>query len=430
MRKKTLLPKGLGILLAAAICMGGATGCGSGPAEQGNAATGDKKAVDSGEAVTIQWWTPNWDEPESREMAEEFEKDNPNIKVELVVTDWDTYKDKITTAISAKGAPELFTILLTDVKPFADKGLLEPLTELGTKAGVDFDDILAPALDITSVDGQAYGVPFRYDGSGIYYNETMLKEAGYNEFPKTWDEMLEMSGKLSDEGKIAFAWPLGNQANAVTRFVQQLYTYGGEVLNDDETKCLLDSDEAVTALENIVDTIKEGYASQSSSEIDNTKMREMFGTEQLAFNLTGPFDVDSLKTDYPDLKWKTAVIPGDGGMACTTANGWCVAMAQNSEHKEEAAKFMAYITKPENQARLTDSFPASKTAMEYEKFATEELKPFIEQLNNSKPEPAYTCWSEVEPVIYSYLQSAVSGDITPKEACSKMAKDINAMIGM
>ena len=60
----------------------------------------------------------------------------------------------------------------------------------------------------------------------------------------------------------------------------------------------------------------------------------------------------------------------------------------------------------------------------------EELKPFIEQLNNSKPEPAYTCWSEVEPVIYSYLQSAVSGDITPKEACSKMAKDINAMIGM
>lgn len=105
-----------------------------------------------------------------REMAEEFEKDNPNIKVELVVTDWDTYKDKITTAISAKGAPELFTILLTDVKPFADKGLLEPLTELGTKAGVDFDDILAPALDITSVDGQAYGVPFRYDGSAAIHS--------------------------------------------------------------------------------------------------------------------------------------------------------------------------------------------------------------------------------------------------------------------
>lgn len=366
MWRKILLSKSMGILLAAAVCIGGLAGCGSDAAKKGDTVSADKKEGGSSEAVTIQWWTPNWDEPESREMAEEFEKDNPNIKVELVITDWDTYKDKITTAISAKGAPELFTILLTDVKPFAGKSLLEPLTDLGTNAGVDFDDILAPALDITSVGGQAYGIPFRYDGSGIYYNETMLKEAGYEAFPKTWDEMLDMSSKLSEEGKVAFAWPLGNQANAVTRFVQQLYTYGGEILNEDETKCLLDSDEAVTALENIVDSIKEGYASQSSSEIDNTKMREMFGTEQLAFNLTGPFDVDSLKTDYPDLKWKTAVIPGDGGMACTTANGWCVAMAQNSEHKEEAAKFMAYITEPENQARLTDSFPASKTAMEFE----------------------------------------------------------------
>lgn len=430
MWRKILLSKSMGILLAAAVCIGGLAGCGSDAAKKGDTVSADKKEGGSSEAVTIQWWTPNWDEPESREMAEEFEKDNPNIKVELVITDWDTYKDKITTAISAKGAPEMFTILLTDVKPFAGKSLLEPLTDLGTNAGVDFDDILAPALDITSVGGQAYGIPFRYDGSGIYYNETMLKEAGYEAFPKTWDEMLDMSSKLSEEGKVAFAWPLGNQANAVTRFVQQLYTYGGEILNEDETKCLLDSDEAVTALENIVDSIKEGYASQSSSEIDNTKMREMFGTEQLAFNLTGPFDVDSLKTDYPDLKWKTAVIPGDGGMACTTANGWCVAMAQNSEHKEEAAKFMAYITEPENQARLTDSFPASKTAMEFEQFATEELKPFIEQLNNSKPEPAYTCWSEVEPVIYSYIQSAVSGDITPKEACIKMTEDINAIVGM
>lgn len=430
MWRKILLSKSMGILLAAAVCIGGLAGCGSDAAKKGDTVSADKKEGGSSEAVTIQWWTPNWDEPESREMAEEFEKDNPNIKVELVITDWDTYKDKITTAISAKGAPELFTILLTDVKPFAGKSLLEPLTDLGTNAGVDFDDILAPALDITSVGGQAYGIPFRYDGSGIYYNETMLKEAGYEAFPKTWDEMLDMSSKLSEEGKVAFAWPLGNQANAVTRFVQQLYTNGGEILNEDETKCLLDSDEAVTALENIVDSIKEGYASQSSSEIDNTKMREMFGTEQLAFNLTGPFDVDSLKTDYPDLKWKTAVIPGDGGMACTTANGWCVAMAQNSEHKEEAAKFMAYITEPENQARLTDSFPASKTAMEFEQFATEELKPFIEQLNNSKPEPAYTCWSEVEPVIYSYIQSAVSGDITPKEACIKMTEDINAIVGM
>ncbi|HIY62073.1 MAG TPA: sugar ABC transporter substrate-binding protein [Candidatus Mediterraneibacter stercoripullorum] len=390
---------------------------------------GESNDGGNGDEVTIEWWTPNWDEAESREMAEEFEKDNPGIHVEIVITDWDTYKSKITTAISTDNAPELCTVLLTDVAPFAKKGLLEPLDELGAEAGVNFDDILEPALDITTVDDTVYGIPFRYDGSGIYYNVDMLKEAGYDSFPETWDEMVEMAKALSTDGKYAFAWPLGNQANAATRFVQQIYTHGGDVLNEDETECLLDSDEAKAALQNIVDSISQGYASPSSAEYDNTTMREAFGQEQLAFMLTGPFDVETLKTDYPDLNFATTVIPGDGGMGVTTANGWGVILSANSDHKEEAAKFMAYITNPENQARLTDSFPASKTAMEYEQFATEELQPFMDQLDNSRPEPAYERWAEMEPIIYQYMQNAIAGTMTVDEACKAMATDINALLG-
>ena len=352
--------------------------------ETDNSQNADTDKTEGTGQVTIQWWTPNWDEPESREMAAEFEKENPDIKVELVITDWDTYKSKITTAISAKNAPELFTILLTDVGPFAKKDLLEPLSELGRAASIDFDDLLEPALAITSLDDEIYGIPFRYDGSGIYYNVDMLKEAGYESFPTDWDEMAAMSKELSGDGVYGFAWPLGNQANAVTRLVQQLYTYGGDILNEDETKCLLDSDAAKKALGNIVNSISEGYASPSSAEIDNTKMREMFASGQIAFNFTGPFDVEPLRSEYPDLNFKTAVIPGDGKMGCTTANGWCVSMAKNSENKEAAARFLAYITTPENQARLTDSFPASKTAIEYEQFSEEALKPLQSSLTIQK----------------------------------------------
>ena len=237
-----------------------------------------------------------------------------------------------------------------------------------------------------------------------------------------------MSKELSGDGVYGFAWPLGNQANAVTRLVQQLYTYGGDILNEDETKCLLDSDAAKKALGNIVNSISEGYASPSSAEIDNTKMREMFASGQIAFNFTGPFDVEPLRSEYPDLNFKTAVIPGDGKMGCTTANGWCVSMAKNSENKEAAARFLAYITTPENQARLTDSFPASKTAIEYEQFSEEALKPFTEQLNNSKAEPTYENWAEMEPVIYQYIQNAVSGNMTVEQACEGMTADIDALL--
>lgn len=389
------------------------------------------KDQDSGEEqVTIEWWTPNWDEVESREMADEFMAENPGIKVNLVITEWDTYKSKIMAAISTNNAPQLYTILTTDVAQFAKLGLLSPLDDLGANAGIDFDDMLEAALDIATVDGKVYGIPFRHDGSGVWYNVDMLNEVGYSEFPTTWDELNEMCAKIKEKGTVeyAHAWPLGNQPNAATRFVQQLYSLGGNVLSDDESESLVNSPEAVQALTNIVDTITNGYASPSSLEMDNTILRDTFGAKQLAFYIGGPFDAATLETEYPDLNFASAVIPGVDGMGVTTSNGWTIAMAENTSNKEEAALFLQYLTLPENQARLTDSFPASMTALEYEQFSTPNLKPFADQLSKSKPEPAYAEWPEMEPIVFSYMQYALSGTMTPEEACNAMKNDIDAIL--
>lgn len=419
------------ILMAAAMALSLAA-CGGAPAGSapGSAAASSPAGGASAGQTTIEWWTPNWDEEVSRQFVEEFEAENPDVHIELVITDWDTYKDKITTAISTTGAPEIVTILLTDVAPFADKGLLEPLNARMEAAGTDMADFIDAALDITSVDGEAYGLPFRYDGSGIYYNVDILKQYGYDAFPETWDEMLELCDAVKADGIYGFAWPLGNQANAATRLVQQLYTYGGDVLNEDETQCLLNTDAAKSALEAIVSSIENGQASPSSLEYDTTTMRDAFGAGELAFNFTGPFDAETLDADYPDLNYATAVIPGIDGMGCTTANGWCVAMAKNcdEQNKDAAARFMSYIVQPENQARITQSFPASKTSIQNEEFATDVLKPFAEQLDNSRSEPAFTRWSEMEPIIYEYIQNAVSGSMTVDEACEGMTADINSLL--
>ena len=157
-------------------------------------------------------------------------------------------------------------------------------------------------------------------------------------------------------------------------------------------------------------------------------MRDAFGTGQLAVNFSGPFDIDTLKEDYPELNFKTAVIPGISDMGTTTSNGWTVVMGESSKDKDVAAKFLSYIINPEKQARLTDSFPASKTALDYEQFSSDELKPFADQLSNSKPEPTYSRWAEIEPIIYSYIQQAVSESISVEDACKKMAEDIDVLL--
>lgn len=424
---KKLLCTVLAICLCGSMLGGCAGESSSAQPQSGSAAASSSEA--QAEPVTITWYTPNWDEPESYEMAAEFEEMNPDIHVELVITEWASYKEKAITALSDENnSPDVYTILLTDAPAFARRGMLEPLDELGEQAGMDWSDFLAPALETSSLDGTIYCAPFRYDGSGVYYNVDMLADAGYEAFPETWAETLEMCEALKAKGYMPTAWYLGEQSNACVALVIQLYTEGASILNEDETECLLNSDEAKRALNNIVETMQKGYASPSSLEMDNSRTRDAFGAGSVAFVYSGPYDVEVLETEYPDLNFATTVLPGVDGMGCTQANGCGAAIGAHSKQKEAAAKFLAYITLPENQARLTDSFPASYTASEYEQFSGELLQPFVEQLENSRAEPAYEHWVEMQPIIYSYIQSAISGSMSVDEACEGMTEEINALL--
>lgn len=393
-------------------------------------AGGSSESNNSG-VTTIQWWSPNWDEVESRELIATFEADNPDIKVDLVVTDWDTYKAKTTTALTGRKAPELYSVLLTDVKPFAEKGLIAPVYDLCKDAGTDWSDMIPAAIDIVSYNSETYAIPFRYDGSGVYYNKAALRSVGYDEFPETWAEVLEMSDKLLANGTYTpTAWTFGNQTNAVTRFAQVLYTFGGDFMNTTGTQCTLNTTEAKDALSFLNNMLVKGYAPRSSLELDNTRLRDTFGAGQMAYYIGGPFDVDVILNDYSDIELGTAVLPGIDSMGCTTANGWCVVMAQNTENKEAAARFLSFLGTPSSQTKLTDSFPSSYTALQEAKFSTEYLTPFAKQLEVSKDEPSYIRWAEMEPIIYQYMQEAFTGKISTDEACESMTKDITDLLGL
>ena len=99
MKKATKI---LSLLLALAMVLSLAACGGKAPEATGSTQASGSAQPAAAAQTTIEWWTPNWDEAASREFVEEFEAENPDIHVELVITDWDTYKSKITTAIRSK----------------------------------------------------------------------------------------------------------------------------------------------------------------------------------------------------------------------------------------------------------------------------------------------------------------------------------------
>lgn len=413
------------------------------PEEEGVAVEPTEATVEetttSESPVTVTWWVPNWDEEIVKQLLTGFESENPNIKVELVITTWDTMQNQIRMGLMGSTPPDLITELESRIPAHAAQGLLANLDEnIASSSDITKEDIVASALDINSYDGSLYGIPFRHDGTGVYYNKTMFKDAGLDPetFPATWDELMQASTKLTVDtnadgtpDQYATAWPFGNQSNSVTRFVLQLYSRGGDILSPDGKTCTLDTPAAVDAMQSLVSTLTtDVIAPMSSMEIDNTQLRELFVNKKIAWYISGAFDIETIKQEAPDLDLGTAVLPGVDGMGTTTVNGFSVIIPANATNKDAAWKLAEYISRGENMAQLTNTFPARKSALTLEKFSAPLMQPFAKQLDQGKSEPAFSNWAEMETIIYTYMQKVILNSMTSQEAMTNVTKEINALL--
>jgi multiple sugar transport system substrate-binding protein len=377
--------------------------------------------------TTIRWCSPNWESPMNQELIDAFEAQNPEIKVKLIITEWESYKTKATVYMMGKNSPEIFNVLDTDVREFYQNGLIHPIEEMTATEGMDWNDIVASLNDSITQHSTKYAVPYRLDGDGVYYNADILAKAGYNSFPATLDELNVLNSKLLALGYVPTTYGFGNQANGVHGFVQVLYTFGGRVF-DKNGKCILNTEEAKKAMQYIAAGFSKGYISKSCMEHNNSDFPNLIGSGRIVYYISGAYDISTLQTNYPKLNFKTAVIPGVNGIGATAVSAWVAVLAENSINKKAAAKFLAFLGRPENQAKLTATFPASNKALKDKKFNTAKNAPFVQQFSNGAPAPSCTKWAEIEPVIYSYIQQAVSGAMSVEDATKNMTKDINLLI--
>ncbi|GIQ70093.1 ABC transporter substrate-binding protein [Xylanibacillus composti] len=422
----------LAVLLLALVLVATACSNASNTENQQNGDTGNSEAGQT----TVTWWVPNWDEAVAKELIAKFEAANPGVKVEIVTMTWDTMENQIRVSLMSKEAPDVITELESRVKNLASQNLLMNLDGFYDEH-LDKDDFIASALEINTYEGSIYGVPFRHDGSGVLYNKTMFEEAGLDpdHFPETWDEFVTamelLTKDTNGDGTIdqyALAWPLGNQANAVTRFIQLLYSEGGDILNEDGTRSALNSPEAVEALEKLVATIKNGYAPTSTMELDNTTLRGLFVNERIAAYIGGQFDIAPIQEENPNIQLGTAVIPGPNGMGTSTVNGFSLIVPEQARQKEAAMELVKFIAEPEHMAELTATFPGTRSALEHEKFADPLLKPFADQLEQGKSEPSYANWPAMEKAIFEIIQAVVLTDSPIEDAVKMMSEAVDNII--
>ena len=153
---------------AAALCLSLLAGCGYG-GEAG-----------AGQLGTIEYWL--WDsgqQPGYQKCADEFQQQNPGLRIHISQYGWDTYWSKLTAGFIADTAPDVFTDHLAKYAQFVDLKVLRPLDDFAATADVQDSDYQPGLAELwKGQDGKRYGTPKDWDTIAMFYSADALKAAG------------------------------------------------------------------------------------------------------------------------------------------------------------------------------------------------------------------------------------------------------------
>ncbi len=158
-------------------------------------AQGAAEAAD--ETQVVKFWY-HFDNPETalNPLIEKFEAENPGIKIEAERISWDTYNQKLLTAIAGGYPPDVAQVKLWWQPQLVEMGALLPLDDyIADWDGKD--DVYDKIWDLTRhSDGKQYYMPLQMVILYLYYRTDMFDELGL-EVPKTREEFLDVAQKLT-----------------------------------------------------------------------------------------------------------------------------------------------------------------------------------------------------------------------------------------
>ena len=184
-----------------------------------------------------------------------FMKRHPNITITAENTPWGDLLQKYTTQAAGGALPDMSYIHFSWAQQMVKSGLLKSLDEfIGVEKDFNLDDFFPASLPSYKRDGKLWVIPYDEGPMILYYNKDLFDKAGIKYPDDSWtlDDMKAAAIKMTGGEGPNKVFGLGSMPSPgdSTMSPTWLAPFGGSYVNEpEETKCLLNSAEAVNALE-------------------------------------------------------------------------------------------------------------------------------------------------------------------------------------
>jgi len=449
------LLRSAGVVWLLAMCMVVVAACGGSAAttqESGGgkasapeqSASGGSEAAEK-EPVELTFWM-NWKQGSAYtgmyyDRVHQFMEEHPNITLKIEQIPYIDYNLRIQTAAAGKQLPDIMQFISGGplLETIAKSGALQPYDEDFVNEWKD-TKIPASLLKQFEVDGKQYGIPAEANyGSMVFYNKKMLADAGFNEFPKTFEELLALVEALKAQDITPFA--VGNLngdilSNSFLSIISDRVIGEGSLVKLANKEIKFTDPEFVAALSKIKELADAGAFNQDANTIESIESTDRFLAGEMAIAVDGSWAISQIMENKPDdFELGIAVMPaieggkGDLGNLSSVTNQAVVMNANLEGAKKEAAEtFIRYMFSDELfEVLVASSFPITSTAVPVPEDAKPEFKQMME-LAKTITTISPTAGNALPPTVFEGLKNGLQGLIMKGGDPVQLAEDLQKLM--
>lgn len=391
--------------------------------------------------ITVWHWMTDR-EPAFKELAKRYEvKTGIKVNFDLYAPS-DAYSQKVRAAAQGANLPDIFGILgeKRDFASFIKAGFVLKLTPYMNEDNAKWkNSLFAKALAVNEfdegnsygVDPGIYGVPVDIMTIQMVYNKSLFRQLGLNpnKPPRDFTELLEIGKKISAaklQGLVSGwgeVWMIdcfaNNYAFNIMGKDKVIATIKGEVSYTDP--------DWIKVLSLFKDMQESGLLARGLVTMVNKTAEQLFANERAVFAFNGSWCVNVYKEMNPKLEYGTFLPPKVSDkypMAIWGGAGSSFMVSSRSKNKEEAVKFLRWLTERDQQvylAEATNNLPANKDSLNK---IPDVLAGFARAMD-SATHPRVWGVSEFSPVIEAFdkgIQSIIIGEKTPEQVAAEVQR--------
>jgi multiple sugar transport system substrate-binding protein len=198
---------------------------------------------------------------------------------------FDGYSEKLITTIAGGTGPDLSFCHPLWVSVLADQQVSLPLDDL-VEASPEFhpEDFVEQTAAYFTYQGVRYGFPHTSLPTVTYFNKTLFDQHGVP-YPDTfqegfandadtwtWEKVIELGTAVTTgegpEQTFGISTGYGAAPSSLSHLVQIIYSYGGEMWNEDYTETLLNQPEALEAIQVQASLVTEHHIVPTPSQME------------------------------------------------------------------------------------------------------------------------------------------------------------------